>query len=56
MNRLFNKTGKNNKLFTKNVTGSKLFGKIIYNNQGGIIGNTNPDDKPKYNNLEKSGR
>jgi len=56
MNKLFNKNGKTNKLFTKNTMNNRLFGKVIYNNQGGIIGNTNPNDKPKYNNLEKSKR
>jgi hypothetical protein len=54
MNKLFNKNGKNNKLFTKNVYGSKLFSKVTHNNQGGVIENTNPHDKPKYNNLEKN--
>jgi len=56
MNKLFNKNGKNNKLFTKNVYGSKLFSKVIHNNQGGVIGNNPENDKPKYNNLEKSRR
>ncbi len=56
MNSLFNKTGKGNKLFSKNSQGTKLFSKLIFNNQGGIIGNNNPHDKPKYNNLEKSRR
>ena len=56
MNKLFSKNGKTNKLFSKNTMGSRLFGKVIYNNTGGIIGNNNQNDKPKYNNLEKSHR
>ena len=56
MNKLFNKNGKTNKLFAKNTMSNRLFGKVVYNNQGGVIGNNAQNDKPKYNNLEKSHR
>ena len=54
MNKLFNKNGKSNKLFSKNNMTNRLFGKVVYNNNGGIIGNSNQNEKPKYNNLEKN--
>jgi len=49
---LFSKQVKGNKLFHKTTVSPKLFNKVIYNNQGGVIGNA--EEKQRHNNLEKA--